>query len=196
MIGLMAKEIPFLLLIALAQSQRLAIGTYQNLGHSFGYHAVVSWLFVIWPQIYAQMRLPILAVLAYSLSVVDMALILGPGLPPPLAVLVLQGFHDADLHARLPASAGAMLQIAVIAIGFIIWRLAERMAVIFISLCAGARMAASIFACHGSISLLYHHICLFDVVSWYLRDCLMGICHKLVISFKIPVWALFSSLEF
>ena len=125
-IGLMAKEIPFLLLIALAQSQRLAIGTYQNLGHSFGYHAVVSWLFVIWPQIYAQMRLPILAVLAYSLSVVDMALILGPGLPPPLAVLVLQGFHDADLHARLPASAGAMLQIAVIAIGFIIWRLAER----------------------------------------------------------------------
>lgn len=126
-VGLMAKEIPFLLLIALAQSQRLAIGHYQRLGNSFGYHPIVSWLFVIWPQIYAQMRLPILAVLAYSLSVVDMALILGPNLPPPLAVLVLQGFNDADLHARLPASAGAMLQIAVIILGFMIWRVGERL---------------------------------------------------------------------
>lgn len=131
-VGLMAKEIPFLLLIALAQSQRLAIGPYQNLGQSFGYHGVVSWLFIIWPQIYRQMRLPILAVLAYSLSVVDMALILGPGLPPPLAVLVLQGFYDADLHARLPASAGAILQIAVIITGFVIWRLGEKL-LLFIS---------------------------------------------------------------
>ena len=67
-----------------------------------------------------------LAVLAYSLSVVDMALILGPTLPPPLSVLVLQGFHDADLSARLPASAGASLQIALIIVGITLWLIGER----------------------------------------------------------------------
>ena len=125
-IGLMSKEIPFLLFIALSQSQRLAIKNYQQLGASFSYHPIVVWALIIWPQIYAQMRLPMLAVLAYSLSVVDMALILGPTLPPPLSVLVLQGFHDADLSARLPASAGASLQIALIIVGITLWLIGER----------------------------------------------------------------------
>ena len=125
-IGLMSKEIPFLLFIALSQSQRLAIQNYQQLGASFSYHPIVVWALIIWPQIYAQMRSPMLAVLAYSLSVVDMALILGPTLPPPLSVLVLQGFHDADLSARLPASAGASLQIALIIVGITLWLIGER----------------------------------------------------------------------
>lgn len=123
--GLMAKEVPFLLFIALAQSQRLAIHQLQYLGRSFGYHPVAVWALIIWPQIYRQMRLPILAVLAYSLSVVDMTLILGPGLPPPLAIAILQGFYDADLQARLPASAGAAIQIFVILGGILLWLIGE-----------------------------------------------------------------------
>lgn len=140
--GLMMKEIPFLLFIALAQSQRLAISSLQHLGQSFGYHAIVVWGLIIWPQIYRQMRLPILAVLAYSLSVVDMTLILGPGLPPPLAVLVLQGFYDADLSARLPASAGAALQILVIFVGIALWLIGERLigACLRLVLATGARL--------------------------------------------------------
>lgn len=140
--GLMMKEIPFLLFIALAQSQRLAIGSLQHLGQSFGYHPIVVWGLIIWPQIYRQMRLPILAVLAYSLSVVDMTLILGPGLPPPLAVLVLQGFYDADLSSRLPASAGAALQVVVIFVGIALWLIAERVigACLRLALTTGARL--------------------------------------------------------
>jgi ABC-type uncharacterized transport system, permease component len=46
---------------------------------------------VILPILYGQLRLPIYAVLAFSLSVVDMALILGPTTPPTLATLLLGG---------------------------------------------------------------------------------------------------------
>ena len=55
--------------------------------------------FFILPLIYHQIRLPVIAVLVFSLSVVDMALLLAPSLPPPLAILVLNGFHDANLSA-------------------------------------------------------------------------------------------------
>lgn len=162
-VGLMLKEIPFLLFIALAISQILSIGRLQALGQSLGYRPVVSWAFIIWPQIYKQMRLPILAVLAYSLTVVDMTLILGPGLPPPLAVLVLQGFHDAQLEARLPASAGAVVQIFVVIAGILIWLAGERLAgfIMRMSLLFGARlsflpamMSALFLALTGAFALL------------------------------------------
>ena len=141
--GLMMKEIPFLLFIALAQSQRLALAPLQHLGNSFGYAPVVTWFYLIWPQIYRQMRLPLLAVFAYSLSVVDMTLILGPGLPPPLAVLILQGFYDADLSARLPASAGAALQILIIFFAIGLWLIGERICAVImrLALSHGARLA-------------------------------------------------------
>ena len=126
-IGLMMKEIPFLLFIALAQSQHLPLARLQQLGASFGYRPVVIWAYVIWPQLYPKMRLPLMAVLAFSLSVVDMGLILGPTLPPTLSVLVLFGFQDPDLTARLAACAGAVVQIVVILLGIGIWLLLERL---------------------------------------------------------------------
>lgn len=120
-IGLMAKEIPFLLFVALAQTQSLPVKRLLTLGRLHGYHGVASWLFLIWPQLYPLLRLPLFAVLAYALSVIDMTLILGPTLPPPLAGLILQGFTDPDLAARLPASFAAFMQLLLIIAGIIIW---------------------------------------------------------------------------
>ena len=134
-IGLMLKEIPFLLFIALAQSQHLPLARLQQLGTSFGYRPVVIWAFVIWPQIYQKMRLPLMAVLAFSLSVVDMGLILGPTLPPTLSIIVLNGFQDPDLQARLAASAGAVLQILVILFGIVLWLIAEKLSGKILRLC-------------------------------------------------------------
>ena len=70
-------------------------------------------------------RLPLAAVLVFSVSVVDMPLVLGPGLPLPLAVLVVHGFEDPDLLARLPAAAGAMLQAGLALAALVIWRIGE-----------------------------------------------------------------------
>ena len=119
--GLMAKEIPFLLMVSLAAMATLPARQFEQIASCLGYGRVAAWATLILPLIYRQIRLPVFAVLVFSLSVVDMALLLAPTLPPPLAILVLHGFLDADLAARLPASFGAILQIAIAAIGIGIW---------------------------------------------------------------------------
>ena len=119
--GLMAKEIPFLLMVSLAAMATLPVRQFEQIASSLGYGRVAAWATLILPLIYRQIRLPVFAVLVFSLSVVDMALLLAPTLPPPLAILVLHGFLDADLAARLPASFGAILQIALAVIGIGIW---------------------------------------------------------------------------
>ena len=126
-VGLMAKEIPFLLMVSLAAMATLPARQFAQIGSSLGYGRLASWVVLILPLIYRQIRLPMIAVLVFSLSVVDMALLLAPTLPPPLAILVLHGFLDADLAARLPASFGAVLQIGLAVGGIFIWLLGERL---------------------------------------------------------------------
>ena len=123
--GLMAKETPFLLMVSLAAMATLPARQFEQIANSLGYGRVAAWATLILPLIYRQIRLPVFAVLVFSLSVVDMALLLAPTLPPPLAILVLHGFLDADLAARLPASFGAILQIALAVIGIGIWYAGE-----------------------------------------------------------------------
>ena len=125
--GLMAKEIPFLLMISLAAMATLPVRQIEQIANSLGYGRVAGWTTLILPLVYRQIRLPVFAVLVFSLSVVDMALLLAPTLPPPLAIIVLNGFLDADLAARLPASFGAILQIAIAVMGICIWHAGEVM---------------------------------------------------------------------
>ncbi|MGR4000962.1 MAG: ABC transporter permease, partial [Alphaproteobacteria bacterium] len=110
-LGLVVKEFPFLLLILISASNRLQIQERTNAARCLGYSPINAWLKVALPQLWPQMRLPFFTVLAYSLSVVDMAIILGPHNPPTLAVLVLRLFYDPDLSMRFPAACGAVLQL-------------------------------------------------------------------------------------
>ena len=124
-IALLAKEIPFLCLVSMAALATRPASQLAAIGRSLGYtHGSAMWLLVI-PDFFRLIRLPLAAVLVFSVSVVDMPLVLGPGLPPPLAVLVLQGFEDPDLLARLPASAGALLQAGLAILALVIWRIGE-----------------------------------------------------------------------
>ena len=70
-------------------------------------------------------RLPVFAVLAFSLSVVDVALILGPTTPPTLSVLILRWIDDPDLSFRFLASAGAVLLLLLTLGSLIFWRFSE-----------------------------------------------------------------------
>ena len=78
------------------------------------------------PSLYRQIRLAVLAVLAFSTSVVDVALILGPTTPAPLAVRILDWQNDADLDLHFVAAAGAVLQVGVAALALVVWLAAER----------------------------------------------------------------------
>ena len=126
-LGLVAKELPFLLLLSLSASASMPLSRLLAIGAGLGYGRFASWVFLVLPLIYRQIRLPIIAVLVFSLSVVDMALLLAPSLPPPLAILVLNGFHDADLAARLPASFGAIWQIGLVLAALLLWWIGERL---------------------------------------------------------------------
>ena len=123
--GLVLKEAPFLFLMTLAALGQSQAGERLAVARSLGYGPVTAWIKTVMPAIYPQIRLPIYAVLAYALSVVDMALILAPATPPPLAVLVFRLFNDPDLTLRLTAAAGASLQLAIVVAGIGLWRVLE-----------------------------------------------------------------------
>ncbi len=123
--GLVMKELPFLLLMTLAALPQTRPAETLAVARSLGYAPAIAWLKAVLPRVYPQIRLPVYAVLAYSLSTVDMALVLAPTTPPPLAVLVLRWFSDPDLALRFQAAAGAALQTGLVAAAIAGWRLAE-----------------------------------------------------------------------
>lgn len=74
------------------------------------------WLTLIAPQLWPLIRLPVLVVLAYSMLVVDVAMILGPANPPTLVVMLTRLYGDPDLTRLLPAAAGSVLQLGLVVV--------------------------------------------------------------------------------
>ncbi len=126
-LGLVIKELPYLIFMSLAALSQLPAERSLMVARSLGHTRLSAWFRVLLPQLYPHLRLPLMAVLAFSLSVVDMALILGPNTPPTLAAQVLRWFSDPDLSLRLQASAGASLLSLVMLACLLVWRAAERL---------------------------------------------------------------------
>ena len=119
--GLVLKEIPFLLLMALAATSQIKIAQSRQLIASFGYGRIAGFLIAIWPQLYQRMRLPVFAVLAFSTTVVDVAAILGPTNPAPLAIRLVGWMNDPDLSMRFPASSGAIVLVLLTLAAILLW---------------------------------------------------------------------------
>jgi putative thiamine transport system permease protein len=110
-LALWLKELPFLLWVAATQLQRederrrwqAEYTLAQTLGRTPGQ----AFAQVVWPQLAARLRWPLLAVLAYGLTVIDMALIIGPASPPTLVVLAWQWLGDADAATQAQGVAAA-----------------------------------------------------------------------------------------
>ena len=118
-VALTLKEIPFLLWTAATQLQRDDVRqrwrAEHTLAQTLGYAPHRAWWRVVWPQLSPRLFWPLLAVLAYGLTVVDMALVIGPASPPTLAVLAWQWLQDADLAVNARgAAAGGVLALAVL----------------------------------------------------------------------------------
>ncbi|MDN5926010.1 MAG: ABC transporter permease [Hyphomicrobiales bacterium] len=125
-VGLLAKELPFLLIVILAALNQIPVDRHMRAGRTLGYGQGIVWIKIIGPQVYRQIRLPLYVVLAFSLSVVDMALVLAPANPPPLAVLAFQWFMSPNIARYMPAAAAALLQLLLVAGAIGAWRLGER----------------------------------------------------------------------
>lgn len=114
------KELPYLLWVALAYLQQTDVGTRLRKEHALactlGYSHQEAWWRVVWPQLMQKMGLPYLAVLAYGLGNVDVALIIGPNTPPTLSVLAWQWLQDADTAVNAQGAAAAWLLLALTAL--------------------------------------------------------------------------------
>lgn len=128
MAGLIAKELPFLLLVTLAALPQTHARRANQIAQAFGYGRIGAFVFVTWPLVYRQIRLAVFAVIAYATSVVDVAVILGPLIPPMLSVRLTQWMADPDISQRFIASAGALLQLGVTLAAILFWIGGEKLA--------------------------------------------------------------------
>lgn len=126
--GLVAKEVPFLLLMTLAALGQTDQRRSMLVVSSLGYGRTSGWLKAVFPRVYAQIRLPVYVVLAYSMSTVDVAMILGPTTPSTLSVHVVKWMSDPDLSQRSVAAAAALLQLLLVVGALLLWRLGESVA--------------------------------------------------------------------
>jgi putative thiamine transport system permease protein len=124
--SLLVKEVPYLMLMIFGALNQVPAREQVRVAQALGYRRVTAWFKVVLPQIYPQIRLPLFAVLSFSLSVVDVALILGPSNPPTLAVLAVRGFADPDTARYFEAAAAAVLLFGVVALAIVLWMAAER----------------------------------------------------------------------
>jgi putative thiamine transport system permease protein len=132
MAGLIVKEIPFLFLVTLAALPQTRHVETMRLGRSLGYGRIASFTILLWLPLYRQIRLAVFAVVAYASSVVDVALILGPHLPPTLPVRLIDWMNDPDLETRFLASAGAVLQLGVTLTALVAWIGLERIGALLV----------------------------------------------------------------
>lgn len=118
--ALVGKEVPFLLWAAATQLQRADAGARWRreleVARSMGYSSQAAWWRVVWPQLWPRLHAPLLAVMAYSLTAVDMAIVIGPAAPPTAAVLAWQWLLDADVRTNAQGSALAWLLAFVVAV--------------------------------------------------------------------------------
>ncbi len=126
MAGLVAKEIPFLLLVTLAALPQTQANQSRYVTQTLGYGATAGFILTTWPLVYRQIRLAVFAVIAYAASVVDVAVILGPSTPSTLSVRLTQWMSDPDISLRFMASAGALLQLTTVIATIAIWIVLEK----------------------------------------------------------------------
>ena len=112
--GLVIKETPFLLLTAGTQLSTLNVDASLKIGRTLGYSPARCWSRLILPRLYPRIRLTLLIILGFNLTVVDVAMLLGPSNPTTLSVLLLSLVNDPN--SRAAASAGALLLFAFVAL--------------------------------------------------------------------------------
>lgn len=112
-LALILKETPFLLLMALAALEPAKLTRQQWLGASLGFSTPQIWWRLLLPALWPALRLPLYAVAAYGVAVVDLAQLLGPDAPAPLAVRLWLWYRDPDLVWRGATASGALLLLAL-----------------------------------------------------------------------------------
>jgi putative thiamine transport system permease protein len=122
-LALAIKESWFLLWVLAAVLGESEVARHMRVARSLGYNTIQTWRLILWPLLLPRLGWPLAAVFAYSLSVVDMAVILGPSTPPTLAVLAWHWLSDPEpaLQARGAAASLTLLALLLVCGGTVRW---------------------------------------------------------------------------
>lgn len=115
-IAIVIKEVPFFLLIFSAIGRQLPIKCWLLQGKAMGYQDYRCWWFLVFPPLLKQSRLALLAATAYTLSVVDVSMLVGPNIPELFAVSVYRwqtSFAAGDQALAFWSNAFLMLLLAM-----------------------------------------------------------------------------------
>lgn len=123
---LAVKETPFLFLMALNIAGRIDVRRQIQSGVALGYPSTRVWWLLLVPQILRGLRLPVFCVLAFGLSVVDIAILLGPQQPTTLSLQIWQWMTDPALAHQVLATSGTLLLLGITLFSFVLWLMIER----------------------------------------------------------------------
>jgi putative thiamine transport system permease protein len=111
--ALVLKETPFLVwafATVLQQDElRSRFQREATVARSLGHGPRSTFLRVLLPQILRRSIWPMIAVFSYGMTVVDMALVIGPTQPPTLAQLVWADLNDGEIAANARGAAGTFV---------------------------------------------------------------------------------------
>ncbi len=119
--ALVMKETPFFLFIIFSASKKQELLSMLNLCRSLGYGKQLAWFKVLFGELYARIRLPLFIALSYSISVLDMSLIIGPQKPPTLSVLVYEWFSSGRESSMRFSLYGSLLLILTCVLAILIF---------------------------------------------------------------------------
>ena len=124
-LGLVLKEIPFFLLTSIAALEQFPANKLFNVGKSLQHSNFSTWCLIIFPNLYNKIRLVIFIVMAFTSSVIDMALVLSPSTPSTLSIRILQFYQSTETNSIFIASNLALVQVIIIIILMLTWKLIE-----------------------------------------------------------------------
>ena len=126
-LGLVTKEVPFLFLMAIAALPQTDAARRFLVAQSLGAGKIAGFFMAVLPSLYRQLRLPVYAVLAYSMTAVEMAMILGPTRPYTLSAQIVIWMADPMLTGRTTAAAAAIVQLVIVGLALCLWLFLERL---------------------------------------------------------------------
>lgn len=121
------KELPFLLLMSAVAMQQLPLQQWYITGASLGYSRRQSFFRVILPEVLPRLRLPVFAVAVYAVSVVDVASVVGPNLPTPLALRAFNWQQQFAEQSQTFALLAQWLLVALAGVSMLVLLFHERM---------------------------------------------------------------------
>ncbi|WP_404401894.1 ABC transporter permease subunit [Idiomarina seosinensis] len=111
---LVLKEVPFLLLMAATQLRQLPYQRWLRQSQSLGWSKSRGWWLLVVPALLPRIKLPLAAIVIYTLSVVDIPLLLGPNTPGVLAQEVFKQHYQWGREGAAQLGVGLLLLLALV----------------------------------------------------------------------------------